>query len=116
MKKKTMSNVSILDNQLRHIQVTDAGVLKVCICGEHTNDSIPISRLTGCGVLLHYVDRNGDVVPWKFDSLKDKIEGMEVDGNTKVDIELYHLGLDRKTLIKAGYNQALEDILKLLEK
>lgn len=39
-------------------QMTNTGVLKVCICGEHTDGYMPIKYLEGSKVLLHYIDKD----------------------------------------------------------
>lgn len=49
------------------IQVTlDRGahdmVLKVCVCGKHENDSVPIRELLNAKVCIYYVDEKDDII------------------------------------------------------
>lgn len=45
--------------------MTNNGILKVCICGEHKEGYLPLKEFGNVKVILHYVDKNGEVQLWK---------------------------------------------------
>jgi len=48
-------------------------VLKVCVCGNHHNDNVPIAQLVGAGVVIYYVDEKDDVIKlWKPDIQQER--------------------------------------------
>lgn len=53
------------DQPLVRILDSTPSALNVCICGEHTENTIPIEQLLDTSVLICYVDKEtGDIKPW----------------------------------------------------
>ena len=76
------------------VETNSGGVLMVCVCGKHTNDTVPIEQLRGVNVCIHYVDKEDDIIkqwqPSKTSTPKQSVSGGDLAG--KVLEKLRYVG------------------------